>query len=657
MIHGVRSAFRLPLGWTFLWPLLSVLSFGPVGEPLAAQGGGTPDQFLDLNSVVSGETPRWAPDGSHIIFRSSLAGGGLLAVDPQGGFPTRIPVVMGSAGHFLASQSPQYSPDGLWISFVSDKSGHPEVWLWSSADGSERQLTDLRPVGINSYSWSPDGRHLVLAANLYGVHDIFRVQVANGEVTRVTSGNVQEVYPTFSPDSRRILYVELDDRWVDHDIHSVDLAGGDRRLVAVDRDYFDYGAGSEVGYPMVSPDGSWVLFRSYRSGWRNYWLAPMDGASEPRPLALEEADQDGAMWSPDGRAVVYTSNRNGTHSLRVASVSDGRVRVLVDPEQGRARLPSWSPDGRQISYVFGTLTAPDDLFVIPAEGGQARRLTNSMPLGTDRARLVQPEKVMYASGDGLMIPAYLYRPPGMRAGERYPAIVWGHGGPASQYHDALDQEVQFFVNQGYVALLPNFRGGSGYGREFEDANYQCWGHCDLADIVAGVEYLQSLPYVDPTSFGITGSSYGGFLSCAAVTFAPEVFQAAIPRSGYCNRVGFFEDGEVRHLLQLEHNFGPFEENEEVYYRNSPFFFIENIRTPTFLIHGEGRFPESPQFRQFADEMQRLYKPVRYKVFQGENYYVSSRANVREKWGDMLEFFDHYLKGLSPEARLMTHTDR
>ena len=611
------------------------------------------DQLLDLTSVIGGEIPRWAPDGSNILFRTSLGGGGLMAVSPDGGFPQRLPVSLGSAGHFLASQSPRYSPDGNWVSFVSDKGGSPELWLWSVVDGREIQLSNLGSVGINSYSWSPDGRQIAFAANLYGVHDIFRVSVPEGRLVRITSKNRQEVYPSWSADSRRILYVELDERWVDHDIYSIDTDGNDATLIVQDFDYFDYGAGSEMGYPQVSPDGQWLMFRSYRSGWRNFWILPLDGSQEPRRLAEEEADQSDAMWSPDGTRIVFTSNFNGTHSLRIASWPAGDVEVLVNPDVGVVSKPSWSPDGTRISYVFETLTRPGDLFVVDASTGERLQLTNSLPLGLDLSRMVEPEKVTYQSSDGLTIHAYLYRPPGITPGHRYPAILWAHGGPASQYNDALQQEVQYFVQRGYVALLPNFRGGTGYGKEFEDANYQCWGHCDLNDMVSGVEYLKTLPFVEPNSFGITGSSYGGFMSCAAITFAPEVFQAAIPRSGYCNRVSFFEDGEIRHLLQLEYNFGSFEENEEIYYQSSPFFFIERVRTPTFIIHGEGRFPESPQLRQFAEEMQRNYKPVRYKVFQGENYYVSNRSNVREKWGDMMAFFDHYLKGLDADARLMS----
>ncbi|MEX2551540.1 MAG: prolyl oligopeptidase family serine peptidase, partial [Actinomycetota bacterium] len=228
-------------------------------------------------------------------------------------------------------------------------------------------------------------------------------------------------------------------------------------------------------------------------------------------------------------------------------------------------------------------------------------------------------------------------------GRRYPALVWTHGGPTSQYNDTYHENVQFFAQRGYVVLLPNIRGSSGYGRDFEEANNDCWGHCDLEDVVAGTEYLKSLPYVERSQLGTTGSSYGGFMTCAAVAFAPGVFQAAVAASGYCNRVQFVDEGELRHVQQLAYEFGSFEEHPEVYYQNSPYFAIPQIRTPTFLLHGKGRYPNSPQMEEFARFMQREYKVFRYKFYPDENYYVRGRANRWEMYEDMLAFFDFYLR--------------
>jgi dipeptidyl aminopeptidase/acylaminoacyl peptidase len=141
-----------------------------------------------------------------------------------------------------------------------------------------------------------------------------------------------------------------------------------------------------------------------------------------------------------------------------------------------------------------------------------------------------------------------------------------------------------------------------------------------------------------------GTSYGGHLSAAAIAWAPEVFQAAIPASGYPNRIAFMEEGEYRHLQQLAYEFGPFEQNREVYFRNSPFFWVRQIQTPAFLLNGEGRFPGSTQMKDFAAEMERHYKVFRYKTYPNENYYVRSPENTRQMLLDMLEFFEQYLRG-------------
>jgi dipeptidyl aminopeptidase/acylaminoacyl peptidase len=634
-------SFRVPL----LGFLVLSLTMPGASAQEAAPSPLSIDQLLEISSVVGSEVPRWSPDGSRILFRSSLGGGALMTISPEGGFPLRVPVVMGGAGHFLASSSPRYSPDGAWLSFISDRTGNPELWLWSTRDGREVQATRLGASGINSYTWAPDGRHIAFAANLYGNYDIWTVAVPDGEVRRVTTDPRLEVYPDWTPDSRKLLHVRLDEAWVDHEILETNPDGTGARIVATDEDYFDYLAGGTFGYPMVSPDGGSVLFRSHRNGWMNYWLAPLSGG-EPRPLAAETADQSEATWSPDGRWVAYISNRNGTHSLHLAPASGGQPKVLVAPQgMGMVQSPAWSPDGRRISYTLGTPVTVPDLYVVEVGSGASRRLTHSSLEGDVERTLVSPEKISYRNPEGLEIAAYLYRPPGVRPGQKVPAIIWGHGGPAAQYSDNFQQEVQFFVQRGYAALLPNFRGSTGYGKDFQLGARQCWGHCDLDDVLAGVDYLKALPWIDGSRLGITGNSYGGYMSCAAITFAPEVFQAAIARSGYCNRVGFREDGELRHIKQVEYYFGDFEENQEVYYRSSPYFHIANIQTPTFLIHGEGRFPESPQFKQFADEMQRQYKTFRYKAFQGEDYYVNSRANRRQMMLDMLEFFDQYLKSM------------
>jgi dipeptidyl aminopeptidase/acylaminoacyl peptidase len=632
-------------------PKSSILLAGALGlacgTGLNAQDalGGDPvplDLLLSIGSWVGGETPIWSPDGTQIAFASSLGGqAGVWAVSPDGGFPEQLIERLGGVG-FLSSRNLRWSPDGQHLSYVSERDGKTEIWLWSRQGGAERQLTSLGGR-INFSSWSPDSRTIAFSSNVMGQFDIWTVDVASGQMRRITRDTRYEVNPAWTPDGQTILYVRLDERWADHDVMAIAASGGDSRVVVEDRDFFDYGYGRTFGPALPSPDGREILFRSHRNGWINYWRVPLSGG-EPIPLAAQDADQSDAVWSPDGRSVAFSSNLNGTFRLQVASVSTGEVRTLVAPTMGMATAPSWSPDGTEIAFYLGSPTSPVDLHVVTVDRGEVRPLTRSMPGGDVASRLIAPEKIVYPSTDGYEIPAYVYSPAASPAEVRHPALIWVHGGPTSQFSDSFQQQVQFFVQRGYVVLMPNIRGSSGYGKDFEDANNGCWGHCDLEDILAGVDWLKAQPFVDGDRLGITGASYGGIMSMTAVAFAPGVFQAAAPQSGYGDWVAFFEDedNEIRHIKLLEYEFGPWPESRDALKRSSAIYAVSDIQTPVFLIQGEGLYPGSPQSYRFAEALQAHYKPFRHSVFQGENYYVSGRANRRVMLQEMLDFFGQYL---------------
>ena len=212
--------------------------------------------------------------------------------------------------------------------------------------------------------------------------------------------------------------------------------------------------------------------------------------------------------------------------------------------------------------------------------------------------------------------------------------------------------MHYFVQQGYAVLMPNVRGSSGYGKAFEDANNDCWGRCDLDDVRAGVEFLKTLPEVNDTNMGITGTSYGGILSMAAVAFAPELFQAAIPISGYSDWVGFHDwNDELQHVKLLAYEFGPFPDSAAVYRRNSPIYRAADITTPTLLLHGtdDSTIPWRPAQKpvpaavDFARALDQQYKIFRHRAYRAGSYYVYGRDNTIQKLRDMNVFFDQFLR--------------
>ena len=598
------------------------------------------EQILSIQSSVDAETPRWSPDGARILFVSSTGDTSeLWSVPVDEGFPTRLTVGAGDGG--AAPRIPLWSPDGAYVSCVSGKSGTDEVWLWPVNGDAGFQLTSLGSR-IHSMNWSSDGSSVAVSCNRYGSYDIYLVGVPSGKVVRLTDGPLYAVNPVFTPDGRHILYVRLDDRWEDHDILRITLDSEEPQIIVHDTDFFDYSYGGNFGYPTVSPDGEWVLFRSQRSGHLNIWTAPLAGG-EPEPLAPEKADQDDAVWSSSGRKAAYTSNHNGALELRISDASSGESRALFSPGVGVCSTPQWSPDGSQVVFRYGTPTSPKDLWVVSMEGGRARQLTDS---GIDRRlteRLTVPEKVTYESFDGLIINAYLYSPERRDRGEKRPGLLFIHGGPTNQFSDDFQPYVQYFVQRGYVVLLPNIRGSSGYGKAFEELNDRDWGGGDLKDAIAGAEFLKGLGYVDPQAIGITGTSYGGILTMCAVTFAPGVFQAAVPMSGYSDWPSLRDQLELRHIKLLEHEFGVFEENENVWYRCSPFYRVRDATTPTFVLHGEGREDWPETSRDFAIEMKRHYKTTEYKVYPNDGFYVGTPPNVRHMLMDVADFLDRYLR--------------
>ena len=598
------------------------------------------DQILSIRPAVAAEPPQWSPDGSRILFVSSQGDTSeLWTVPGDGGLPTRLTVGAGDGG--AAPRIPLWSPDGEYVSCVSRKGGNDEVWLWPLNGDAAFQLTSLGGR-IHSMNWSPDGSSVAVSCNRYGSYDVYLVEVPSGRATRLTDGPLYAVNPVFAPDGQHILYVRLDDKWEDHDVVRTTLDGSDQKVMVQDTDFFDYSYGATFGYPLVSSDGERVLFRSQRSGHTNIWTVPISGG-EPDALAPEGAEQGDAAWSPAGQQVVYTSNHNGTLELRVAEASGGESRALFSPETGVCSSPQWSPDGSQVVFRYGTPTSTSELYVVSLGDSRVWKLTHA-GVGDDiTERLAAPEKVTYESFDGLTIHAYLYSPAGRKEDRKYPGLLFIHGGPTNQFSDDFQPYVQYFVQRGYVVLLPNVRGSSGYGKAFEELNDRDWGGGDLKDAIAGAEFLKGLGCVDADAVGITGTSYGAILSMCAVTFAPGVFQAAVPMSGYSDWPRLRHVLELRHMKLLEHEFGTFEENEDVWYRSSPFYRVKDATTPTFVLHGEGRedWPETSE--DFAVEMKRHYKTAEYKVYPNDGFYVSTLPNVRQMLMDSADFFDRYLR--------------
>ena len=611
-------------------------------------GGVTLRQLLDLQPTAGPDQPIWLPDGSGLVIKSTVDGKPLLRmVDPATGAQRDLVTEMGSLP-FLSSPLVTVSPDGRWVAFVGDsgatdgreQSSRVEIIISPLNGGESRPLTQIQ-ANVNAYSWSPDSSTIVFSANRFGRYDIFSVSVPDGDMVRLTDDPRYEVYPTFFADGERIAYVRLNGTWTDHEIVILTADGKPISIAAEDTDFFDYHYGRKFSYPLLTADDKIVLFPSHRNGWINYWRTTPTGGI-PTPVHAETADQTDGVLSPAGDQFAYVANTNGTLRLVMVDLADGSSDVLIEPDMGMITKPVWSPDGREIAFLWESPTNPANLWVVDVESGDCRQLTHSPKAEHLAEELISPEKVVYHSFDGLEIAAYLYVPPDAHPAQRYPALLHIHGGPTMQHMDTYAADVQYYVRKGYVVLMPNVRGSSGYGKTFEDANNRDWGHGDLGDVLAGVDFLKTLDYVDEDAMGIHGTSYGGCMSMSAVGFAPSVFKAAIPHAGYGDWLDFEDEQELRHRQLLRYEFGDVKTNRDVYLRCSPIYHLANATTPVFLVHGEGRFPRSDASGKFARALEQEYKTYEYKVYPNECYYVFSPTNQAEMLPDIVDFLDRYL---------------
>ena len=607
------------------------------------------NQLLSLQPVGDGGPPIWNHNGELIYFQHSIENKkNISSVNLNDGKIKKISDYKSGLA-FLSSSMMKCSPDGKWLSYLNNEkknvdrksSNRNEIWLQPTSSGKKPiQLTKTNS-NINAYNWSKDNENIVFSTNLFGSYDIFRVGIIDQKIIRLTSGENYEVFPIISADCEKIYFVQLDDTWTKHTIMVMNFDGSDIKPLVFDENFFDYHYGRSFGFPIISKSTNSIIFPSNRSGWINYWITSLNGR-DLNIICPEESDQTEAQISPDGSRISFVSNTNGTTRLTEIDLKEPRKKKeLVIPEIGTVYAPSWSPNGDKIAYYFGTPTSPAELWLVNVNNGEKTQLTYLNKLSKLKNKLVSPKKISYFSFDNMKIPAYLYAPSKRKYSKNLPAIVIVHGGPTSQFMDFFRSDVQYFVQNGFVVMLPNIRGSSGYGKKFEDANFQDWGHSDLKDILAGVDLLKSLDYVDKSNISIHGTSYGGCMSMSAVCFAPEVFKAAIPHAGYADWLDFNDVQELRHRQLLRYKFGDINKNHDVYKRCSPIYKVSKVRTPVFLVHGQGHHPSSDASLKFANALEKEYKTFEYKIYPNECYYVQSKENLAEMYQDIIEFLNRF----------------
>jgi dipeptidyl aminopeptidase/acylaminoacyl peptidase len=554
--------------------------------------------------------------------------------------------------------SPTWSPDGKWIAYVSDYDGDEQwdIFLVSPKTGQVVNLTNTREISEESPAWSSDGRYLayIVKPKTSSVFEIDVYDTVLREVRHLTTGTAKDrmnVDPIWSRDGKFIVYTQEQSKGTDSNILLVDVASAQSMLLTPHDGERTYSAND------VSPDAKKVLITSNAAnGYDNVGLLDIS-AKKIDWITKDKWEISGGSFSPDGKYLTYTANVDGNSDIYLHDVTSGKARALSSPKglnQVAGRPSPFSRDGARLLYYHTGPTAPGDLWVASlaeemadnktaankqTPGSASYQLTHSLVGGVRSENMVEPALVHYPSKDDKWtISAFVYTPYNLPRNGQHPAIVYVHGGPTAQTMNTFNRFVQYMVNQGYLVIAPNYRGSTGYGKEFQNANLFDMGGGDLQDVLAATDWIKQTGYVDPKKLILMGGSYGGYMTMMGVTKAPDAWAAGIPIVPFVN--WFTEIQHEDPVLQQSDlaTMGDLVKNKALYEDRSPINFVDQIKSPLYLLAG-GNDPRCPkeEAQQVVDAIKKRGGVVEYKVYENEGHGFAKVENQIDAYKRVADF--------------------
>lgn len=632
--------------------------------------------YFELKNV---RNPQISPDGKWVAYtvsESDLEGNKsetrIWMVSSEGGEPIPMTAKGYSAGN------PRWSPDGKYLSFTASRNdGQTQVWALNRLGGEAQQITDIKQ-GVNSYEWSPDGSRLLLMIrdakpeaegndndndkkpepyvidrlqfkrDYAGYLDRRRVHIytytpGDSAAVQITSGDYDQSQPAWSPDGKRIAFVsnrtDNPDGNTNNDIWIVDADNTDK---GQDLIQVTTSPGSDNS-PAWSPDGRHITYVTVTDT-SVIWYAtnhlaviPAEGGT-PRVLT-ESLDRNvsNPRFSPDGQSIWFILEDAGESQLASIDPDGGNLNRVI---AGDVTVSNFDMQGRQVVTQQGTFDRPDELYA--GTGRELRQLTSANAGLLDSVQTAEMMEITFESRDGTEISGFLVKPVDYEEGKRYPTILWIHGGPVAQFDHSFNFTSQLFAANGYVVLLINPRGSSGYGQAFSEVLFADWGNKDFEDVMAAVDYAIDEGYADPERLGVGGWSYGGILTNYVITKSDR-FEGAI--SGASEALYRSNYGHDHYQLTWELELGLPWETPEKWERISPFNDVANIVTPTLWIGGaEDWNVPILNSEQMYQAMKRLGRETLLVVYPGEHHGIRQPVFQKDRFERYLDWFGRYVKG-------------
>lgn len=601
--------------------------------------------------------PRWTPDGEALLVATDLSLTALGRALEEAGLDV--------APHWDSERPGRDFPTSLPTDDDTAPAGDPNgdlaaqrLWLDQRAADDDPQVlwrTDFH--GETALEPLPSFRHWYLVA----------IDAAGqaGETTPVTlaAGYHSFGEPSWSPDGRHLyaarttregVHPDRNDWWEGVIFRFPRTGGAATEVLAMPAHH--------VGNPKVSPDGRRLAFRAMRKpvvsrepastgDQVHLGLAGIDG-SEPRLLteALDRSVGPDFAWEAGGRYLYFRAASNGAFPLYRLDTGSGETERLTGFESGLRRL---ALAGRRLAYVLTLPENPSELYSAQLDGTLPRRLTGHNARWLANKELSPMQRFSHTE-QGFYVEYWVIPPTNVAAGQTYPLILQMHGGPAAMWgpgEETMWHEFQYLAAQGYGIVLANPRGSSGYGADFQSANYRDWGRGPAADVLAALDAASELAWADPERLFLTGGSYAGYLT-AWIISQDQRFRAAVAQRGVYDLFGWFGQANTWRLAMLSFGGYPWDPRvRAALERNNPLSFAENIRTPLLVIHGARDYRVGiGQADTLIRTLKILERPVEYVQYPTEGHELSRSGDPVNRIDRLLrihEFFARYVDNPAP----------
>ena len=603
--------------------------------------------------AMNASGPRWSPDGALLAFSgrrrgapASDDGGGsiwFLRADRLEDAPVQIRGVEGT---------PIFSPDNKWIAFTRRIAKPKAPQYANDAD----RLINERFKG-KAYEWLnyrfdqrgylPDPRD----PDATPPEELFVVPRAGGEARQLTRTTVNASGVAWRPDSGALAFVANEFQRDEYtyaraDLWTVTLEGAVRRLT---NDGYDH------NFPAWSPDGKSLVAR--RELGLSAVIASKQMHGAPTDVALFAADGGApknltADWdllpgppafSPDGRFVYFASGIGGSDHLFRVGLNASRVEQITT---GERHLANFTPSARwdAMAYVAGDSAHPEELFVSGIDGRGEKKLTAFNDAFVKDIDAIAADRILYPSKDGTRIEGWVLKPRGYDPARAWPLILAMHGGPHGAYGNDFSFEFQLFAANGYLVVYTNPRGSTNYGEKFLWGTWGGWGNLDFEDVMAGVDYAKTKYTVDERRMGVTGYSYGGFLTNWVIGHTTR-FAAAISGAGISNWISDYGTADIPRTKESEFTGPPWDPKaREILRKQSPIEYVANIKTPTMFLDGESdhRVPIE-EAEQMYTALRKLRVPARMVRYPDSYHGGWSPWNMVHRYHEELKWWRRYLE--------------